>query len=73
MRLELNKIYKVTDAGAERSFYVKVIDELCNWEYDYNTYRCLILNSGEYYNKHLILVVEFWTVVEATEVEIELL
>ena len=71
MRLEISKIYKVMDTG--RTFYVEVIDELSNWEYDYNTYRCLIISSGDYYNQTLILVTEMWTVVEATSLEIELL
>lgn len=71
MRLEISKIYKVMDTG--RTFYVEVIDELCNWEYDYNTYRCRIISSGDYYNQTLILVTEMWTVIEATSLEIELL
>jgi hypothetical protein len=61
------------DSDGDRIFYVKVLEELSNWEYDYNTYKCLILSNGDYYNKHLILVTEMWTVVEATIVEIELL
>lgn len=71
MRLQLSKIYKVTDAY--RTFYVEVIDELCNWEYDYNTYRCRILNKNDMYNQTLILVTEMWTVVEPTSLELELL
>jgi hypothetical protein len=71
LRLDLTKIYKVIDDN--RIFYVEVIDELCNWEYDYNTYRCRIISSGDYYNQTLILVAEMWTVIEATSLEIELL
>lgn len=71
MRLEISKVYKVADST--RTFYVKVIDELCNWEYDYNTYSCRIISSGDYYNQTLILVSEMWTVTEATSLEIELL
>lgn len=71
MRLEISKIYKVVDDN--RTFYVEVIDELCNWEYDYNTYRCRIISAGDYYNQTLILVAEMWTVVEASSLEIELL
>ncbi len=71
MRLELNKVYKVIDD--DRNFYVRVTEELCNWEYDYNTYMCLILDKGDYYKQSLILVTEFWAVREATELEIELL
>ena len=71
MRLVLHKIYKATDES--RTFYVEVIDELCNWEYDYSTYSCRIISSGDYYNQTLILVTEMWEVVEATSLEIELL
>lgn len=71
MRLRLNTIYKVSDD--DRTFYVKVKEELSNWEYDYNTYMCSIISAGDYFNQSLILVTEFWTVVEASELEIELL
>ena len=73
MRLELSKIYKVSDRFNDRQFYVKVTEELCNWEYDYNTYKCRILSLGDFYGQTLILVTEMWNITEATDLEIELL
>ena len=73
MRLELRKIYKVVDRFNDRRFYIEVIEELSNWEYDYNTYKCKILCDGDFYGQSLILVTEMWEVTEATELEIELL
>jgi hypothetical protein len=72
LRLIVNKIYKVADSS-NRTFYVEVIDELCNWEYDYNTYKCVVLSKGDFYNHTLILVTEMWDVREASSLEIELL
>ena len=71
MRLELFKVYKVRDNF--RTFYVEVVDEMCNWEYDYNTYKCRILNKNDMYNQTLILVTEFWTISEPSSLELELL
>lgn len=71
MRLQLHKIYKVVDHS--RTFYVEVVDEMSNWEYDYNTYKCRILNKNDMYNQTLILVTEFWTITEPTSLELELL
>ncbi len=73
MRLELKKIYKVVDNLNDRRFYVQVMEELSNWEYDYNTYKCKILCEGNFYGQSLILVTEMWTISEATDLEIELL
>ena len=73
MRLELLKIYKVVDRFNDRNFYVQVVDELSNWEYDYNTYKCKILSEGNFYGQSLILVTEMWIIIEATELEIALL
>lgn len=73
MRLELFKIYKVVDKYNDRRFYVEVIDELSNWEYDYNTYKCKILCEGSFHGQSLILVTEMWNIVEASKLEIELL
>ena len=71
MRLDLHKIYKVSDVS--RFFYVKVIDELCNWEYDYNTYRCEIIGPEDYCSQVIILVTEMWNVREVSSLELELL
>jgi hypothetical protein len=71
LRLDLHKIYKVSDVS--RLFYVKVIDELCNWEYDYNTYRCEIISPEDYYSQVIILVTEMWNVREVSSLELELL
>lgn len=73
MRLELFKIYKVVDKFNDRRFYVQVIEELSNWEYDYNTYKCKILCQGTFHGQSLILVTEMWIISEASELEIELL
>lgn len=73
MRLELRKIYKVVNHASNRRFYVQVVEELSNWEYDYNTYKCEILCQGDLYMHSLILVTEMWEVTEATDLEIELL
>jgi hypothetical protein len=73
LRLELKKIYKVVDNLNDRRFYVQVMEELSNWEYDYNTYKCKILCEGSFYGQSLILVTEMWTISEATDLEIELL
>ena len=71
MRLDLHKIYRVRDD--DRYFYVKVVDELCNWEYDYNTYRCEIISPEDYCSQVLILVTEMWTIYEVSSLELELL
>lgn len=71
MRLDVHRIYRVTDD--DRFFYIKVIDELCNWEYDYNTYRCEIISPGDYYMQVLILVTEMWCISEVSSLELELL
>lgn len=71
MRLDISKIYKISDGC--RIFYVKIIDELCNWEYDYNTYRCEVLSQGEYFGETLILVTEMWDIFEISSLEMELL
>jgi len=73
MTLQLNKIYKVVDSKNNRDFYVQVIDELCNWEYDYSTYKCRILTQGYYYQQTLILVTEMWDIYETSSLEVELL
>lgn len=52
---------------------MEVVDEMSNWEYDYNTYKCRILNKNDMYNQTLILVTEFWTITEPTSLELELL
>jgi len=73
MRLELGKIYKVLDRKNDRQFYVYTNEELHNWEYDYNTYSCIILDSGAFHKQTLILVTEMWEVHEASSLEIEML
>lgn len=49
------------------------MEELCNWEYDYNTYKCLVLSKEQYHNHTLILVTEMWNIREASSLELELL
>jgi hypothetical protein len=73
LRLVLGKTYRATDDDNRRCFFVKVVDELSNWEYDYNTYKCLVISPGEYFGQHLIIVTELWTIVELTKLEEELL
>lgn len=73
MRLYLGKFYKVIDDDGKRDFVVTVVEELSNWEYDYNTYKCLVISPGEYFHQHLILVTELWTVLELSKLEQELL
>lgn len=71
MRLKLNKIYRVQDE--ERNYYVEVIDELDNWEYDYNTYKCVIISKGSLNGSVLIIMAEMWNVFEVSNLELELL
>ena len=73
MRLELDKVYLVVDVLNNRRFYVRITEELHNWEYDYNTYSCIILDHGAFYKQILILVTELWEVYEASSLEIEML
>jgi hypothetical protein len=72
-KLDIDSFYKVINNEDKRIFHVKVMSELPFWNYGEDTYLCLILTPGEYFEQNLIMCFENWEVMELTLVEAVLL